>query len=184
MKFQRRHGIAVWGVVIILLIVGLAGIAYQAWSYYVTDQRFNNTIGGYFDLADQSSNATVKLHYWNLFASALAKNHLDTGAAVHGGIFCWGCETNPEFNLTNSYNANVLTTQSRLQGLVSSCAARDVTCQNSFSYTSTLQQIETTEICWFPINYFKTGYEIQQGLFASGLSRPSNDYLCSTTTKT
>ena len=181
---KKRKGLMGALVVFTIATLLIGGVGYQIWSYYVVDQQFNNTIKGYFDLSDQSSNATTKLHYWNLFVHALETNHLDQGWAVNGGPFCLGCDKNQAYNLTNVFAANALTIQSRLKSLVDSCRGQNDTCQSSFSFTQSLNQIELTEVCWFPINYFKQGFEMQNHLFLSGLTAPSNDYLCSTSTKT
>lgn len=185
MKFTKRRGIGIVGAIAAVVVIALIVVgAWVGWSYYATDQTFTNKIGSYYTLASQASNATVILHDWTRFAAALKTNHLDQGWAVHGSILCMGCDQNQAYNLTNQYEQNVLAIQTKLQNLVNTCAPHDSTCLTSYSYTNAYHEVMFTDICWFPLNYFQQAYEIQQGLLASGISAPSNDYLCSTTTHT
>lgn len=188
----KRRGLAGLAIGIIFLLVLTAVGVLDGIDAYYTDVQFNNKIGGYFDLADQSSNATVKLQYWNQFSSALKQYDLNKGLDVQtGGWPMCACASNPEYNLTNAYNTNVLTIQSRLQSLVDSCPSENITCQSTYNYSYTLSQIELNEICWFPLNYFQQGYEMHDsvaffgpGVPFAGWSAPTNAYLCSTATQT
>ncbi|MHB8603570.1 MAG: hypothetical protein ACYC9R_13125 [Nitrosotalea sp.] len=189
-KVRSKQGITAFGVIaiaiILLMVGGLTLGAYIGVRSYFAGIQFSNSVGSYYNLASQSSNATEKLYYWNKFAHAIESYGLTTGSAVSPGLPC-NCYQNQQFNLTNQWQANVLAINSSLTALVRSCPVTNnstaaYACQTSFSYVNELNRIDFQDICWFPINYYSQAWRLKQGIPAAGWGDPGNPYECGTTT--
>ena len=150
-----KHSIGLFGIISIVLLVFLIAIGvngiYQdvTWSY-----QYDKQIGDYFELSDRSSDASVKLQYFNKFVDALERNDLTNGQT---SVF-W---QRPISEL--SYNYQVAKSlQSRLENISQMNP-------KSFEYQTAMQQITLQEYCWFPTNIFEQGYLLQHGVWGSAL---------------
>jgi hypothetical protein len=164
---RRRRDVDVpWGAVaIILIVLVVAYFGYYVWFSVQVDYRFDTQIGDKFELSDRASDAKTKLMYLDQFIEALKANGLTEGQTA---IF-W---PRPTSDLAQNYNT-VLSLRERLAQLA------DME-PNSMQYQQGMTQITLQEYCWFPINIFKQGYELKNGIWWAALLPHDVQNRCST----
>ena len=128
------------------IIVGVNGLSQQiTWSY-----KFDREIGDLFELADRASDASTKYNYLKQFGEALEKNGLTEGQSA----LYW---PRPTSDLAHNYNAS--------KSLLLRLEYLSKLDPKSFEYQTGMQQITLQEFCWFPIDIFRNGYLLKNGVW-------------------
>jgi len=156
--YRRPVPIGTIAVAIIILVV-VSYFGYYIWYAVQVSYRFDTTIGDKFELSDRASDAKTKLMYLDQFIDALRANDLTEGQSA---IFF----PRPSSDLAENYRT-VLSLRARLAEL----ADMD---PNSMQYQQGMTQITLQEYCWFPINIFKQGYKLKNGIWWEGALLPTD----------
>lgn len=141
---------ALGAAVVILIALVIGGVVYAAYQSVTVSYNFDRKIGNYFDLADKASDACVKSQWFNQFVQALKDNDLTSGQTA---LFF----PQPTASLEN----NFITAQSLQTRLTQLCALDP----KSTEYQFGMNEVSTTEFCWFPLNVFKQGYDLKNGVW-------------------
>ena len=137
---------------IILFIVGiLFAVARMSYRTLVVKPDYQQSIGGYWELADRSSTLAEKSEYIDKFVNALEKENL---SGVYDALFV--------FNPQDGFDQNLKSLKT-LQYRLKEIKNMD---ENSFAYQTALQQItqqeqgeaspmiNTLNRCWAKQNYY------------------------------
>ncbi len=151
-----------------ILVVIFLGTGYLIYTNITISYEFNQRIGSYFELADQSSNAKQKSFYFDKFVNALQKYNLNVGKQA---IYFSDAPKNDM-----SYKFDVtLSLQDRLHVL-------SLMDEKDMAYQQGMQQITMQEFCWFPIDEYAQKYYMDNGLWYFALTPNEQTDRCITKT--
>lgn len=156
--------------IFIIIVVAVVGtVAYYGLYAIQVSYTFDTQIGDKFELSDRASDAKTKLLYLDQFIDALKANGLTEGQSA----YLW---PRPSSDLAQNYNT-VLSLRARLAQL----ADMD---PNSMQYQQGMTQITMQEYCWFPINIFRQGYDLKNGIWWNALLPTDVQNRCASTSHT
>lgn len=139
-----------------ILAVGVGVLGYGAYNNWQVELAYERDVGGFFEYADRASDAHTKSMYFDKYVNAIKSEGLDTG---YSSILF---QNQPEANLANDWNVTT-----SLQERLHSLTKMD---ENSMQYQQGIQQISTTEFCWFPTGAFEQGYAMKHGAWGDALT--------------